>query len=118
MTLRSYAHASDVARWAFEKDFSGITVTTRPVQSERAIHVIWTDGPTHSQVETALLPYLSPIAVRTYRHLSEGFRSLLADDIELGADPGHEDEHLASRIHRLSLTTSVDGERCVWSVPA
>ena len=84
--------------------------------SEREIR--WTDGPTHSQVARAIDPLEILNLPELVRVLSEDFRALLADDIELGADPGHEDEDVASRIRRLSRTTSVDGDRCVWSVPA
>lgn len=136
MTITTYPHAAALAGEAFAKAFPHIGYTVRPVQSEQAVDLTWTDGPTPSQVKEAVNPHLAPFRVRTYRYLSPDFQALLADDFEHwtgepydanrtypfvfsegrivpnphAVTPG---DHL---LRRLSHVTAVDGDRFVSHV--
>lgn len=118
MTVTTYAAAATQAFGAFAKAFPEIDFTVRPVQSERVVEIAWTDGPTAAQVKAALKPHLDDVEVRAYRRISEDFRALLVDDIETGADLGHDDEPMDARVVRYSQTIAVTAEREIKRVYA
>lgn len=99
-----------MAARSFAEAFPQIVCSIRPVQSEHVIEFTWTDGPTVRQVEHALKPGVD-MRLRLYRHISEDFRALLVDDIELGADSGHDDDPLDVRVNRLAASTAVTADR-------
>lgn len=132
----TYFIAARVAERKFEQDFPGIVASIRPIHAERVVEVTWTDGPTATQVENSLNPHVG-IPLRLYRRISSDFEALLADDFEhITGEPYDANRTYAfvfsghGRIvpcansvtpgdlllRRLSQVTSVDGDRCVWSV--
>lgn len=106
MTVRSYPHAAALAGEAFAQTFPHIGYTVRPVQAEQAVDLTWTDGPTPSQVHAILDP---SVRIRTFRHISEDFRALLADDFEhITGEPYDPDRRYSASFENSTIVPSHD----------